>query len=124
MEIEVSIGEIVDKLTILNIKKDNILDEVKLENINKEYLYLHEIVFSKLNISYDDEYLILLEVNKLLWDVEDKLRDKERSKEFDSEFIELARSVYFINDKRSRIKKEINEKYSSDFIEEKSYKPY
>jgi hypothetical protein len=124
MEIEVSIGEIVDKLTILNIKKDNILDEVKLENINKEYLYLHEIVFSKLNISYDDEYLILLEVNKLLWDVEDKLRDKERSKEFDSEFIELARSVYFINDKRSRIKKEINEKYSSGFIEEKSYKPY
>jgi hypothetical protein len=118
MEIEVSIGEIVDKLTILNIKKDNILDEVKLENINKEYLYLHEIVFSKLNISYDDEYLILLEVNKLLWDVEDKLRDKERSKEFDSEFIELARSVYFINDKRSRIKKEINEKYSSGFIEE------
>lgn len=124
MEIEVSIGEIVDKLTILNIKKDNILDEVKLENISKEYLYLHEIVFSKLNISYDDEYLILLEVNKLLWDVEDKLRDKERSKEFDSEFIELARSVYFINDKRSRIKKEINEKYSSGFIEEKSYKPY
>ena len=124
MEIEVSIGEIVDKLSILNIKKDNIVDEVKLENISKEYLYLHEIVFAKLNISYDDEYLILLEVNKLLWDVEDKLRDKERSKEFDSEFIELARSVYFINDKRSRIKKEINEKYSSDFIEEKSYKPY
>jgi hypothetical protein len=124
MEIEVSIGEIVDKLSILNIKKDNIVDELKLENISKEYLYLHEIVFAKLNISYDDEYLILLEVNKLLWDVEDKLRDKERSKEFDSEFIELARSVYFINDKRSRIKKEINEKYSSDFIEEKSYKPY
>lgn len=124
MEIEVSIGEIVDKLSILNIKKDNIVDELKLENISKEYLYLHEIVFAKLNISYDDEYLILLEVNKLLWDVEDKLRDKERSKEFDSEFIELARSVYFINDKRSRIKKEINEKYSSGFIEEKSYKPY
>lgn len=124
MEIEVSIGEIVDKLSILNIKKDNIVDELKLENISKEYLYLHEIVFTKLNISYDDEYLILLEVNKLLWDVEDKLRDKERSKEFDSEFIELARSVYFINDKRSRIKKEINEKYSSGFIEEKSYKPY
>lgn len=124
MEIEVSIGEIVDKLSILNIKKDNILDEVKLENISKEYLYLHEIVFAKLNISYDDDYLVLLEVNELLWVVEDKLRDKERSKEFDSEFIELARSVYFLNDKRSRIKKEINEKYSSGFIEEKSYKPY
>lgn len=124
MEIEVSIGEIVDKLSILNIKKDNILDEVKLENISKEYLYLHEIVFAKLNISYDDDYLMLLEVNELLWVVEDKLRDKERSKEFDSEFIELARSVYFLNDKRSRIKKEINEKYSSGFIEEKSYKPY
>jgi hypothetical protein len=124
MEIEVSVGEIVDKLSILNIKKDNITDEVKLENIKKEFLYLHEIVFAKLNVSYDDDYLILLEVNRSLWIVEDKLRDKERSKEFGSEFIELARSVYYINDKRSRIKREINEKYSSGFIEEKSYKPY
>lgn len=124
MEIEVSIGEIVDKLSILDIKKDNIVDETKLSNVKKEYLYLHEIVFSKLNISYDDYYVRLLEVNKSLWDIEDKIRDKERDKEFDSEFIELARSVYYTNDKRSEIKKEINLKYGSLFVEEKSYKEY
>jgi hypothetical protein len=124
MEIEVSVGEIVDKLSILNIKKNNIDDEVKLYNINKEFLYLHEIVFSKLNISYDEYYVKLLDVNKSLWVIEDKLRDKERNKEFDSEFIELARSVYFTNDKRAEIKREINEIYNSTFVEEKSYKPY
>jgi hypothetical protein len=124
MRIEVSHGEIVDKLSILNIKKDNIIDEVKLVNINKEYLYLHEIVFSDLNINYDDDYLRLLEVNKKLWDIEDKIRDKERNKEFDDEFIELARSVYHTNDIRANIKKEINAKYGSQFVEEKSYNKY
>lgn len=124
MEIEISIGEIVDKLSILQIKTENITDNEKLKNITKEYLYLHEIVFSKLNISHDDQYVRLLEVNKELWDVEDKIRDKERNKEFDSEFIELARSVYFTNDKRAEIKKEINLKYNSTFVEEKSYNPY
>jgi hypothetical protein len=124
MRIEVSHGEIVDKLSILNIKKDNIIDEVKLVNINKEYLYLHEIVFSDLNINHDDDYLRLLEVNKKLWDIEDKIRDKERNKEFDDEFIELARSVYHTNDIRANIKKEINAKYGSQFVEEKSYNKY
>jgi hypothetical protein len=124
MRIEVSHGEIVDKLSILNIKKDNIFDEVKLVNINKEYLYLHEIVFSDLNINYDEDYLRLLEVNKKLWDIEDKIRDKERNKEFDKEFIELARSVYHTNDIRANIKKEINIKYGSQFVEEKSYNKY
>ena len=76
MKIEVSHGEIVDKLSILNIKKDNIMDEIKLININKEYLYLHEIVFSKLNISHDEDYVRLLEVNKKLWVIEDKIRGK------------------------------------------------
>ena len=124
MEIEVSVGEIVDKLSILNIKKDNINEEVKLNNINKEFLYLHEIVFSKLNINYDEYYVRLLDINKSLWVIEDKLRDKERNKEFDDEFIQLARSVYFTNDKRAEIKREINEIYNSTFVEEKSYKPY
>ena len=82
MKIEVSHGEIVDKLSILNIKKDKITDEVKLVNINKEFLYLHEVVFSKLNISYDEDYIKLLEVNKILWDVEDnpkwKLEDNNK----------------------------------------------
>lgn len=124
MKIEVSIGEIVDKLSILQIKKDNITDEVKLENINKEYVYLHEIVFSKLKINYNDDYSKLLDVNKSLWIIEDKLRDKERDKSFDDDFIQLARSVYFTNDKRAEIKKEINITYGSLFVEEKSYSNY
>ena len=124
MKIEVSHGEIVDKLSILNIKKDNIMDEIKLININKEYLYLHEIVFSKLNISHDEDYVRLLEVNKKLWVIEDKIRGKEREKKFDDEFIELSRSVYHTNDFRSKIKKEINLKYGSEFVEEKSYNKY
>jgi hypothetical protein len=124
MNIEVSIGEIVDKLSILHIKKDNIVDVVKLENINKEYVYLHEIVFSQLNINYDEDYSKLLDINKSLWVIEDKLRDKEKIREFDNDFIELARSVYFTNDKRAEIKKEINLKYGSLFVEEKSYSKY
>ena len=63
-------------------------------------------------------------VNEMLWNVEDSIRNKERNKEFDENFIEMARSVYITNDRRSEIKRKINEKYSSDFIEEKSYKPY
>lgn len=124
MEIEVSVGEIVDKLSILQIKTEKITDTDKLKNVTKEYLYLHEITFSKLNISYDKQYVRLLDVNRELWDIEDRIRDKERDKEFDSEFIELARSVYFTNDKRAKIKKEINIEYDSTFVEEKSYNPY
>ena len=124
MKIEVSIGDIVDKLSILHIKKDNITDEVKLENINKEYVYLYEIVFSQLNINYNDDYSKLLDVNKSLWIIEDKLRDKEKDKSFDDDFIQLARSVYFTNDKRAEIKKEINITYGSLFVEEKSYSNY
>ena len=115
MEIEVSIGEIVDKLSILQIKRENITDETKLVNVNNEFHYLHEIVFAKLNISHDDQYLRLLNVNRELWDIEDRIRDKERVKEFDDEFIELARSVYVTNDKRAEIKKEIN-LLSIDFV--------
>jgi hypothetical protein len=124
MKIESSIGEIVDKLSILQIKKENIFDVEKLSNINKEYLYLHEIVFSELNISHDEDYLKLLEVNKKLWVIEDKIRGKERDKQFDEEFIELARLVYYTNDVRAKIKKEINLKYGSGFVEEKSYNEY
>jgi len=124
MKIEVSIGEIVDKLSILQIKKENIIDKEKLQNVNKEYLYLHEIVFSELNINHDDDYLRLLEVNKTLWKIEDDIREKESKKEFDNQFIELARSVYITNDVRANIKKSINIKYGSLFVEEKSYSDY
>lgn len=124
MKIEVSIGEIADKLSILQIKKENITDESKLENVNKEYDYLHQIVFSDLNIDHDEDYMRLVEVNRKLWKIEDDIRDKERSKEFDNDFIELARSVYFTNDVRAEIKKDINVKYGSLFVEEKSYSKY
>ena len=125
MNIEVSHGEIVDKLTILQIKKKNIVDPEKLVNINKEYDYLISIVENDLGISTtSSEYLELLSINEELWVIEDDIRDKERKKEFDDDFIKLARAVYYTNDVRAKIKKEINLKYSSGFIEEKSYQNY
>jgi hypothetical protein len=125
MNIEVSHGEIVDKLTILQIKKENITDPSKLDNIVKEYNYLLSIVENDLRISTESpEYLELLSINKELWVIEDDIRDKERIKEFDEDFIKLARSVYYTNDVRAKIKKEINLKYSSGFVEEKSYQSY
>lgn len=123
MEIEVSIGEIVDKLSILKIKKNNISDDKKLININKEYFYLYHKVFQELNVDELD-FNTLYVVNEELWSIEDKIRLKEKNKEFDDIFIDLARSVYVTNDKRSEIKKVINKKYNSTFVEEKSYKPY
>ena len=123
MNIEVSIGEIVDKLSILNIKKNNITEESKLFNIITEYNYLYDVVFNQLKIESDDFNNLLL-VNESLWKIEDDIRDKERDKVFDTEFIELARSVYTTNDKRAEIKKEINLKYGSFFVEEKSYSNY
>lgn len=125
MKIEISHGEIVDKLTILQIKKENITDPSKLDNITKEYDYLFSVVENDLGISTSSpEYLELFSVNKELWGIEDDIRDKERLKEFDDDFIKLARSVYYTNDIRAKIKKEINLKYSSGFVEEKSYQPY
>ena len=125
MNIEVSHGEIVDKLTILQIKKTNIIDPIKLDNIVKEYDYLLYVVENDLGISTESpEYLELLSINNELWVIEDDIRDKERDKVFDNEFIELARSVYTTNDKRAEIKKKINLKYGSLFVEEKSYSNY
>ena len=125
MNIEVSHGEIVDKLTILEIKKKNITDVEKLNNITKEYDYLVSIEENDLGISLSSpEYEKLLSINQELWVIEDDIRDKERNKEFDEEFVKLARAVYHTNDIRANIKKEINVKYSSGFVEEKSYQPY
>jgi S-methylmethionine-dependent homocysteine/selenocysteine methylase len=107
------------------IKKENITDPVKLDNIVKEYDYLLFIVENNLEISTESpEYLELLSINQELWVIEDDIRDKERIKEFDDDFIKLARSVYYTNDVRAKIKKEINLKYSSGFVEEKSYQSY
>jgi hypothetical protein len=123
MKIEVPVGEIIDKLSILLLKKTNIIDPEKLKNINKEYEYLHEIVFNQLKIDKED-FTDLFNINQILWDVEDNIRIKERNKEFDEKFIELARLVYWTNDKRAILKLEINKKYNSNFIEEKSYESY
>ncbi len=123
MQIEVSIGEIVDKLSILQIKKSNIEEQTKLDNVTKEFGYLYGVVFDQLKVDPED-YQQLLSVNKDLWDIEDNLRLKEHSKEFDDTFVSLARSVYITNDRRAHIKKEINKKYNSLFTEEKSYKHY
>lgn len=123
MNIEVSTGEIVDKLSILKIKQNNIKDNEKLININKEYDYLYKIVFEDLKITKEDFYKLIW-INEKLWKIEDDLRIKENKKEFDEEFIQLARSVYYTNDERANIKKDINIKYKSDFVEEKSYNKY
>ncbi len=123
MIVEVSIGEIVDKLTILEIKKENIQDQVKLQNIVDEYNYLYDIVFNKLSISLQD-YEPLKNINKDLWDIEDAIREMEHRKCFDETFVSLARKVYITNDKRAALKKQINIKYQSTFIEEKSYAGY
>ena len=119
----ISIGELIDKITILEIKQIY-MTGIKLKNINKEMKLLKNILQDKnLEINID---LIknLKKVNKKLWEIEDNIRIKESNQEFDEEFIKLARSVYIENDKRASIKKEINQKYNSELVEEKSYKNY
>lgn len=123
---ELSYGEFLDKLTILEIKSERISDKNKLENIKKEKAVLDRIwkEADKSDIDISNEFKALKAVNEKLWQIEDDIRDKEREKNFDQEFIELARSVYFTNDERARIKKEINLKLGSDLVEEKSYSDY
>jgi hypothetical protein len=123
MKIEVSVGEIVDKLSILQIKTGMIKDQEKLANVKKEYNYLSDIVFDELKIEQSD-FFNLVVINSKLWEIEDRIRNEERDQEFDQDFIELARSVYFTNDERAEIKKSINLKYGSYFVEEKSYEKY
>lgn len=122
MKIEVSIGEIVDKWTILSIKALNITDKDKLKNVFTERNYLNTVIDPE--ILHDPLTDSLLQVNRSLWKVEDDIRLCERDRDFSLRFIELARSVYRINDERASIKKEINMKYGSEFVEEKSYQPY
>ena len=119
----ISIGELIDKITILEIKQIY-MTGIKLKNVNKEMKLLKNILQDKnLEINID---LIknLKKINKKLWEIEDNIRIKESKQEFDEEFIKLARSVYIENDKRASIKKEINQSYNSDLVEEKSYKNY
>ena len=122
MIIEISIGEAFDRLTILKIKSEKIKDEAKLTNVMKEYYYLQNLMKDELEVDEDNEdFKRLLEINETLWEVEDLLREFEQANSFGEEFIQLARSVYVLNDKRATVKKEINMSYGSQFVEEKSY---
>ena len=123
MKIEVSNGEIIDKLTIIQIKLERIKDEAKLVNLQKEYNELFAASSSIIPTS-DELYKSLYDINCELWDIEDHIRDLERKKDFGDDFIATARAVYFKNDKRSEIKRAINIKTSSGLIEEKSYEKY
>ena len=123
MKIEVSNGEIMDKLTILEIKLEKIEDPEKHHNIEKEYRLLREAAAGILPQN-DPLYKQLKDVNMQLWDIEDRIRELERKNNFGEEFIKTARSVYRQNDLRAELKRRINEKTGSGLIEEKSYKLY
>jgi hypothetical protein len=124
MKVEVSNGEIVDKISILLIKVEKNKDSNKINNIDKELKQLLPYL-DKIGISMEEElFKKLKKVNLKLWDIEDKLRKLESQKKFNNEFIELARQVYYTNDLRCVIKKEINIKTKSELIEEKFYNEY
>jgi Family of unknown function (DUF6165) len=124
MQVEISTGELVDKMTILEIKLERISDPEKLRNIRREYDMLGQAL-EKAGIARDSEqFLELKSVNLELWQIEDRIRAKEKAKEFDAEFIELARSVYFANDRRSDIKRSINLATGSSILEEKHHVDY
>ena len=127
MKVEVSNGELLDKLTILELKLTNIADVQKLSNIQKEHDELSPLA-DQLFDSYGEElknlYNKLTEINSELWTIEDDIRECERNKDFGTDFVSLARAVYFTNDKRSDVKKAINLLTDSGFVEEKSYENY
>ncbi len=126
-----SIGELIDKITILEIKKDNIKDTSKLKEVNKELDALVAIERDLKNVDDLDLFYVktelkqkLREINAKLWGIEDSIRKKEKNKAFDSEFIKLARLVYLTNDQRFKVKNEINELFGSEIKEQKQYTNY
>ena len=124
--IPISWGELFDKITILQIKSEKILSPDSLKNVEKELKELR-LIFDK---AFAENLLALEFMEKLrqinfeLWNIEDQIREKERKKAFDNEFIQLARSVYMKNDQRSVIKGKINKAFGSDLVEQKSYSKY
>jgi Family of unknown function (DUF6165) len=124
--VEIAPGELIDKITILEIKLENIRDETKLVNVRREYELLTDVL--QKNLVQTDEFSrlrsTLKNVNAELWRIEDDIRDQERAKTFGAEFVALARSVYRTNDRRAALKREINELLRSAIIEEKSYADY
>ena len=124
--VPISPGELLDKITILRIKSERMEDPAKLANVRLELNLLEktwqETVGAAGDVSADER--ALKNVNERLWDIEDRIRDKEAVQTFDRDFIELARAVYIANDERAAIKKRVNQKLGSRIVEEKSYKPY
>lgn len=126
VSIDVSYGELIDKITILEIKAARITDAVKLRNVKMELQFLAAQRAVNIPPSVAVEVLTnqLRTVNAFLWDVEDQLREKEARKLFDAEFVELARNVYRTNDRRAELKRALNNLLGSKIMEEKAYKPY
>ena len=126
IEVPVSPGEVLDKITILEIKSERISDASKLVNVRRE-LELLQAAWQRA-VNEDDEvrriHARLKTINEALWEIEDDIRDKERAREFDQRFIDLARSVYVTNDQRADAKKELNVYLGSEMVEEKSYQDY
>ena len=121
----ISLGELVDKISILHIKNLNIKDDKKLKLIREELDILNIILDEHIKRDDIEKYLNeLVNINSKLWVIEDDIRECERKKIFDQTFIDLARSVYFTNDNRSKVKLDINKKFGSKIIEVKSYEDY
>ena len=121
----ISLGELIDKISILVIKEKKIKDEKKNNLIRKELTLLRKTLNEAINNKAINNYLNqLIDVNSTLWKIEDEIRGCEKNEKFDQKFIELARSVYITNDRRAEIKLEINNKFGSKIVEVKSYKKY
>ena len=121
----ISLGELVDKISILIIKKKNITDNIKLDLINKELDFLNDTINKAVKEETISDYLNqLIDINSKLWKIEDDIRECERKKNFNENFIQLARSVYITNDRRAEIKLKINEQFGSKIVEVKSYNKY
>jgi len=126
ISVPVAYGELIDKITILEIKSERMRDAAKLVNVRVELDLLNETWYADAasRIDIATERAALRSVNEALWDIEDDIRRKEKAKSFDAEFIELARAVYIRNDERATIKRAINVKLGSTLVEEKSYQDY
>ena len=126
LKIPISLGELIDKITILRIKSNKINSNEAQKNIRLELEKLEHILNTKMSINtkLKNFEIKLSKINQTLWDIEDQLREKEREKKFDKKFISLARMVYYKNDERAKIKRMINKSFGSELIEEKSYTQY
>ena len=121
----ISLGELVDKISILIIKQKNITDETKLDHVKKELDFLQKTLMNYVQQKEINTYLEnLININSKLWNIEDDIRECERKKLFDQTFIDLARSVYFTNDERAKVKNDINRNFGSELVEVKSYEEY